>query len=865
MEAWAKSKKNKVADGREPEFGLSLVDHVIDVAAVGRELLSIKTVRSRLGALANRSLENVDIARLAFFIGLHDIGKANVGFQNKVRKRKGQAGHILPIWSILKCAPLTRNELGLISKLNTALKKEIWSDWFESENAQLRMWSSVLAHHGSLPTDQSSPRVGLWRVLDQYDPFKAVSEATETLLQAFGESLHQTDAAKLPVNAEFINAFSGYVTLADWLGSDQSVFLYPNEEVPTKTERIRWSSDQAHQLLINRWLNPDRARSLVEQVEINFSSLFPGLEPRPRPAQSTLINCPLPMPGQIVVLEAETGSGKTEAALIHFLRLYQAGKVDGMYFALPTRAAAKQIHRRIYSIIKKWFGDGAPPVALAVPGYFRVDESDYQMQLPNSYDILWPDEMDRDRSWTVENSKRYLSGAIVVGTIDQVLLGGLRVRHATLRSGPMLRLLLCIDEVHASDSYMVTILKNVLEQVKKACGHALLMSATLGDTARTRLLVRGQVDSGDQLSFQDASKICYPSLQFAGEKILPITQVTNEKVVSVTLLDPKNDYVNLIERVRTEAESGAVVLFIRNTVQDAQTTVRDLSNLGARLFRCNGIEAPHHSRFATEDRHRLDEELERAFRDRNQGGIVAVTTQTAEQSLDICADWLVTDIVPGDVLLQRIGRLHRHLNERPEQFQNPQVSILAPPISQLELYLRKKRNPMLGLGSVYENIVSVVATRMWLEQHKQISIPKDNRSIVESATHDDHLHSLAQSLGSVWIERYYESIGGKLVKQGIATANSYSWSEGLEQNQPIKDAKVATRLGLSDRSIRLKQPCKGPFNIDIQNFNIPSWMIPDTEASSEPTDIEMHDGHSLTFTFGGSGFRYDRFGLVTFK
>ena len=44
-------------------------------------------------------------------------------------------------------------------------------------------------------------------------------------------------------------------------------------------------------------------------------------------------------PGPIVVLEAETGSGKTEAALWRFVKLFADGRVDGLYFALPTRVA----------------------------------------------------------------------------------------------------------------------------------------------------------------------------------------------------------------------------------------------------------------------------------------------------------------------------------------------------------------------------------------------------------------------------------------------------------------------------------------------------------------------------------------------
>ncbi len=71
--------------------------------------------------------------------------------------------------------------------------------------------------------------------------------------------------------------------------------------------------------------------------------------------------------------------------------------------------------------------------------------------------------------------------------------------------------------------------------------------------------------------------------------------------------------------------------------------------------------APHHSRYAKTDRQLLDKAIEAAFgRGGASGGCVAVATQTVEQSLDIDADLLITDLCPIDVLLQRIGRLHRH-------------------------------------------------------------------------------------------------------------------------------------------------------------------------------------------------------------
>ena len=57
-------------------------------------------------------------------------------------------------------------------------------------------------------------------------------------------------------------------------------------------------------------------------------------------------------PGPVVVIEAETGSGKTEAALWRFASLFAAGKVDGLYFALPTRVAASQMHTRVQTSVR---------------------------------------------------------------------------------------------------------------------------------------------------------------------------------------------------------------------------------------------------------------------------------------------------------------------------------------------------------------------------------------------------------------------------------------------------------------------------------------------------------------------------------
>src|SRR5690606_3519381 len=131
--------------------------------------------------------------------------------------------------------------------------------------------------------------------------------------------------------------------------------------------------------------------------------------------------------------------------------------------------------------------------------------------------------------------------------------------------------------------------------------------------------------------------------------------------------------VALAAQALDAARAGARVLVIRNTVGDAVATRQALAQLAPDApepFRLGGVGTLHHGRFAREDRRRLDTAVEAALgKDAPRaGGLVLIGTQTLEISLDLDADLLITDLCPIDVLLQRIGRLHRHERARPAGF-----------------------------------------------------------------------------------------------------------------------------------------------------------------------------------------------------
>ena len=147
---------------------------------------------------------------------------------------------------------------------------------------------------------------------------------------------------------------------------------------------------------------------------------------------------------RLVILEAETGSGKTEAALWRFARLFAAGRVSGLYFAVPTRAAARQLHGRVGRALRRAFGAHAPEAVLAIPGVLRAGR--IRGTAPTGLAGEWDNDRNPPPSvWAAEHATRFLAATVAVGTVDQAMLAGLQVKHAHLRGSALGRSLLVID------------------------------------------------------------------------------------------------------------------------------------------------------------------------------------------------------------------------------------------------------------------------------------------------------------------------------------------------------------------------------------------------------------------------------------
>ena len=873
---WAKSDRQ---DRRRIHL---LEHHLADVGACFEALLAQPTIRRRLAHTAGLDdLDHVTTARLAVFAALHDIGKVNVGFQTQIwgdedrppgEPKPHRAGHTLDLTPIL-----TADDASTSKWFFDAIGwDELWQ-WDSDEGCTASaLFVAGLSHHGAPLQLEGArhPNPRIWRPYGQLDPRRSVERIGMLVRQWFPDAF-SSEARSLPPAPAFQHMFLGLCTLADWIGSDESHFEFCDEP---RDDYFKYARIAAKNAISGIGLDISDQRYSFSELPA-FSTLF-GIGGSPNAIQRSAIEVPLDEP--VVIIESETGSGKTEAALWRFAHMYEEGLVDGLYFALPTRAAASQLHSRVEQFVKRMFnGPNTPLCVLAVPGYLRAGEAAGKL-LPD-FRVLWdddPDDATKKRRWAAEHAKRFLAAQIAVGTVDQAMMAALRVRHSHMRSACLARNLLVVDEVHASDPYMRVILEALLNAHLDAGGYALLMSATLGSVARRRWLFRPRRESQlPPISLLDAIDTGYPAISFRdpdGEVVLPSGENHQDKTVRIDALPAMHDFLSVAERALDAARAGAKVLLIRNTVPYAVQTHRAIEGAAdptdrELLFSCRGISTLHTGRFAAEDRKMLDEAVEaRLGKERPRGGLVVVGTQTLEQSLDIDADLLITDLCPMDVLLQRIGRLHRHTREdRPSNYASPTCIVLTPTGDDLSSLISSasRGSPRNGLGTVYPDLGILELTRRPVvkstESGEPWNIPKMNRELVERTTHPEPLNALTKE-HDAWIEHRNEvegvAIADNLTAKGAIVRRDKSFLDPEVVFADVEE-RIRTRLGDEGIEIKFDPAPPSPFDraVSIARLTIPGHMSRGLTPDETIEHVAADGG--FEFGVGDRRFAYDRLGL----
>jgi CRISPR-associated endonuclease/helicase Cas3 len=491
----------------------------------------------------------------------------------------------------------------------------------------------------------------------------------------------------------------------------------------------------------------------------------------PTPLQQHAIECPIESGPQLFILEDATGSGKTEGAVILTHRLMQQGEAEGTYVGLPTMATANAMHERLTDTYRLLFENGAAAsYVLAHSAREHVGSFQDTLRLEDpasdsseSYDTGEEGEQTGQAecaAWLADNRKKALLANVGVGTIDQALIGTLPSRHQSLRLLGLGRSVLVVDEVHAYDEYVSSLLRHVLRFQAAMGGSAVLLSATLPETLRQKLCdaFRQGLPDGERDTVEEDH---FPLVTHVGPdgriEETPIARSErSEHHLDVEFFEAekgaeKDAQKRVSEKLLDVARKGGCACWIRTTVDDAINAWEHLREQHDHpdkvlLF---------HARFTLGDRQKKEARVLRHFGEESgpddRSGYILVATQVVEQSLDLDFDYMVSDLAPIDLLIQRAGRLHRHDRDaRPDGASDAMLGILAPAFSDAppgtwyaDLFPKGK--------FVYPHAGHLWRTMKVLKEKGRIHIPEEARSLLDAVYREADLqHPTTQDDDPEW-------------------------------------------------------------------------------------------------------------------
>lgn len=603
-----------------------------------------------------------------FAAASHDIGKVSPTFYNKITR--ACSGELIPGFN-----PDLERGWGGHAGVSQLTAKAMRAPEFVPE---------ILGqHHGF------SPPVAGRRASDETFGGEAWQREREKLVQALEEYLGESwpHVESIPQ----ARLLAGLTSVADWIGSGE---YFENPQVPWQ-EHIGKALDAAG------FIPPTYKSGLDFEQVFGFS---------PREAQSILIDQAV-SPG-VYVLEAPMGLGKTEAALYAAYKMLSSGQASGIYFALPTQLTSNKIFERFNRFLQ---GDKAE----ALTGILADDCRHRSLLLHGNAWLLDTDMGEEGKpggAW-FNQAKRGLLAPFAVGTIDQALMAAMNVKHGFVRAFGLAGKVVILDEVHTYDAYTGTLLDAVVALLRSLHCTVIILSATLNQDRRRQLL-------GGTLSCSDYPLITACSADGDVSEV-PVPAGPSRRF-SVCL---QGDEKVALEQALLRAEQGQQVLWIENTVLEAQQRYLDLAARASELGVACGL---LHSRFTADDRRDIEDKWVNLFGkagwpQRGEQGRILIGTQVLEQSLDIDADFMVTCFAPTDMLLQRIGRLWRHDDTPRCKPATPEAWLLAP---ELAVAIDSPEKHFGRSAYVYSPYVLCRSLEVWQTVHT-LDLPDDIRALIE--------------------------------------------------------------------------------------------------------------------------------------
>jgi CRISPR-associated endonuclease/helicase Cas3 len=658
----------KLGSATWPDEYHPVICHLIDVAAVTRHLWDqVFRHRFRTWLASRLGLAEDHCARwLAFWCGAHDIGKVAPCFQDRGKNTVALRTRLEPPFNF----PPGNKPHGDLSTKILADELAGATNWPAiCRVVAHRVAVAVGGHHGIFPTNWDEIRSPLgndcWATVRR--------ELLTELARLCGVTNLPAPQPTRPEDQSVWMCLAGLTSVADWIGSNQTFFRPRGESALVDgpfdvDDYFKEANRRATEALDKLgWLG----RADTNEV-VTFGELF-RFQPRPLQTAVAEMVAGVTEPGLLIV-EAPMGEGKTEAGWYAVAHWDRCGG-QGAYVALPTMATSNQMFDRVGGFLE---ADAGKKNLMLQHGKAALNARFQELK----YAALLYDETQQPSAvvaegWFAANKKHGLLAPYGVGTIDQALLAVLQTKHVFVRLFGLAGKCVILDEVHAYDRYMTTLMAQLLRWLSALGCPVVLLSATLPRARRLELL-RGY--AGDDSP--EPEDVPYPRLTSAavgGRPKSVSVQADPERAKTVALGWLEGG--RLAEYLRTALADGGCAVVIRNTVGLAQDTYVALRDALQR----DGIEVTlFHARFPFGQRMEIEDAVLKCFG--KEGGRaerdkrVLVATQVVEQSLDLDFDLMVSDVAPVDLVLQRAGRLHRHeRGPRPVGVAEPKLWLLQPP------------------------------------------------------------------------------------------------------------------------------------------------------------------------------------------
>lgn len=677
----------KTGDKDQPHAWEPLYIHLSDTAEVMRLIWRhwasphLKDIICEsTGGISRETAEQV----VCLIAGLHDIGKAYPCFQGKVPDR----------WEEVQEAGLGSGGVDIMSRyLHAAGGEVLVREWLMSalgwsEDVAISCASIIGNHHGASPSYSLIQKLETSMHLPDAEQETLWEGVSYELMEWIWSNIPVDKAISVPIEPRAQILITGMLIMADWMASNQ-------ELCPLVTSIADWQDSVARaECAYNKVGLPHSWKPVApDDNNLLFRQQFRGLpaDAQLRPMQELAVSMAREVSEpQLMIIEDSMGNGKTEAALLSAEIIAERLGCTGIAYLLPTQATTDAMYDRVYSWLDATVSasHGNAQSIRLMHGKAMLNPKYRELVRKTVWlgDSMSDDETVVANAW-LNGNKRGLLSPCVVGTVDQLLHAALCAKHVHLWHVGLANKIVVIDEVHAYDAYMSVYLDQVLSYLGRYGVPVILLSATLPAERRQEMIWSYRNSTSARARRRDVlppvaknadGHLPYPLLTMASNKRASKptyhecpTSSRRSNVELTFMADGTDTLMTFLSDVLVD---GGCVCVLRNTVKRAQETYGLLHN----LYPDDTLLV--HSRFVSSDRAKNDSQLLRLLGKSGERPqrLIVVATQVVEQSLDIDFDLIISDIAPIDLLLQRMGRLHRH--QRGEGEQNRPAGLRKPRI-----------------------------------------------------------------------------------------------------------------------------------------------------------------------------------------